>query len=564
MESKPLRFAVAAGLFCGGLIVGGGHGATRENSAHAAEGPVEGPKVDGPPRPERGPESAALKKLRGGGRSTAEREDIEPMTSLKGARCASREPVSRDAMSRDRYFGQHSVDVDDDSPFAGLRMPSIAVAKHPRVLKYLRYFTESTEGRKFFTETHRRSGRYQEVIAQKLREQGLPEDLIALVYVESGFSPAAVSTAGAAGLWQFMPHTARAYGLAVESTYDERASIWHSTRAAAQHLADLHERFRSWDLALAAYNLGYEGLERRMDEFGTDDYWTLVDEPGAMPKETAHYVAKVLAIAVVLKNTELFGFDDIERAPPLDASELEVAPGTRLGTLARAAGTSVRALHELNPELLSDIVPNRGAPVLMHVPKSGLSRARVMLPRLAHDGADDADRVSADYDWGRDEGQHSRLEQTRNTVAHGRDPAQAARRFARFRARADELTTKAKQALRGRRDPQEAAERLERTGRADRDVRDNRDDRDDRARPEQEPVAAAAAPVKTQDRVFYRVAAGDSVRQIATTFGLTVDDLLKQAGVAAAEDLRVGTMLDLRVPKGALPKSGKPDDRDTP
>jgi membrane-bound lytic murein transglycosylase D len=436
------------------------------------------------------------------------------------------------------------------------------------VLKYVRYFTESREGRKFVVETLRRSGRFQEVIAKALRERGLPQELVAVVFIESSFSPAAVSTAGAAGLWQFMPHTARAYGLAVESTYDERASLWRSTEAAAHHLADLYERFRSWDNALAAYNLGYDGLERRLDENDTDDFWTLADSPGALPAETAAYVPKVLAIAVVLANLDEFGFGDVERAQALDASELAVPPGTSLAVVARAAGTSLRALRDLNPELLADTVPNRGAEVTLHVPRGGLARARVMLSKLIADGKDAAE-VSADFDWGRDDVHdgRSRLERTRATRnADGGGTKPVARLgFSLHRrtrtSRTDDMIARAKKYI------------------SDRAAEVRAQDEGEAAPPAIEPEASAAPEIEAKpaargprasaegSRVSYRVQPGDSVKAIAAAHGLTVDQLLAQAGVSSPDQIAPGTVLELRAiaPAGSGargPKGHRSADRD--
>src|SRR5690606_25953375 len=117
-----------------------------------------------------------------------------------------------------------------------------------------------------FTAWLRRSGKYEPIVNQALSKRKLPKDLAAVAFIESGWWPTAKSSAGAMGLWQFMPQTARAYGLTVSDVYDERMSIWKSTAAAVEHLDDLHTRFQSWDLALAAYNMGYQGLERRVRE----------------------------------------------------------------------------------------------------------------------------------------------------------------------------------------------------------------------------------------------------------------------------------------------------------
>ena len=309
----------------------------------------------------------------------------------------------------------------------GLKMPGLPIHQDARVAKYIRYFSSSPEGRKLFSTWLRRSGRYRGVITRALEQRDLPRDLLSIVFVESGFWPTAVSGAGAVGLWQFMPQTAKAYGLKVERDYDERQTIFQATSAAADHLSDLYARFQSWDLALAAYNLGYATLSDRLQQYGVDDFWSLSRIPDALPNETALYVPKVLAVSVLINNLEYFGFGDVELAKGIDAAELEVPAGVRLSMVARAAGTSARALRELNPQIHGDVLPDRGEPLSLFVPGNGLARARAMLPTLLSGQEDhDLDRaVSSDFDWGHDDvGEQglSRLERT--DPRHGRRRAQ--------------------------------------------------------------------------------------------------------------------------------------------
>lgn len=286
----------------------------------------------------------------------------------------------------------------------GLHMPDLPVRPDEDVRRYVRYFTETNHGRKMFQTWLRRSGKYRAAVSEALRERDLPQDLHALVFVESAYVPTAVSSAGAVGLWQLMPSTGKAYNLAIEPDYDERRSIKKASLAGARHLSDLYERFGSWDLAFAAYNMGYQGLLGRMKELGTQDYWELSQLPGALPRETALYVPKILAVAVVLRNLDRFGFEDVRAEVPTATSDLEVPPRTSLAVVARAAGTSLVKLQELNPELLRSTMPIRDH-VAVHVPTAGLARARVMLPELVdpvdRDGLEQ--KVPATFDWGKDE-----------------------------------------------------------------------------------------------------------------------------------------------------------------
>lgn len=245
----------------------------------------------------------------------------------------------------------------DVSWLAKLDMPDLPVRWDPRVVRYLEFFKDDPRGRATFTVWHKRSGRYIAAIRKVLRKKSLPEDLSSLAMIESGFDPTARSPVGALGMWQFMPDTGKIYGLLQDRWADQRMSITAATEAAADHLADLNRRFGSWELAMAAYNMGYGGLLQAVRRYNTNDYWALSKLEGSLPWETTLYVPKILAAAVVSKNLAAFGFQDIEAEPPLDGEEVLVAPGTPLATVAQACGTTTKDVEMLNPELRASRTP---------------------------------------------------------------------------------------------------------------------------------------------------------------------------------------------------------------
>jgi hypothetical protein len=132
-----------------------------------------------------------------------------------------------------------------------------------------------------------------------LDREGLPRELVAVVLVESGAKPLAISPRQARGLWQFIPDTARQYGLTVAEGIDERISVEPATRAAARYLRDLHEHFGDWPLALAAYNAGQKAVEGALKKGGARTFWQL-SSAGLLPPETRSYVPAVLAAMQLL------------------------------------------------------------------------------------------------------------------------------------------------------------------------------------------------------------------------------------------------------------------------
>src|SRR5450631_1481479 len=144
------------------------------------------------------------------------------------------------------------------------------------------------------------------VLASILHEQGVPDEAMALVLVESAGQPTALSPKGARGIWQFMPDTARRYGLAVTANVDERIEVVKSTRAAARYLHDLYQAFGDWQLAFAAYNAGERAVERAVARTGHSDFLRI---DRALPEETRNYVP------AVMRAMELLGTNKQEVLP---------------------------------------------------------------------------------------------------------------------------------------------------------------------------------------------------------------------------------------------------------
>ena len=230
----------------------------------------------------------------------------------------------------------------------------IPITRNGSVELWLTYF--QTRGRARFSMYLSRSGRYEPMMRAILRDTGLPEDLVYISLIESGFSAKAYSRSHASGLWQFIPGTGRRYGLRIDYWVDERRDPILSTKAAAAHFDDLYNEFGSWYLAAAAYNGGPNRVRRSIRRSGTRDFWTL-SRRRFFRRETRNYVPKLLAAALIAKEPAKYGFEDIRRASPMIYDIVQVPDATSLDVIALAAGVPLEDVVELNLQLLRAVTP---------------------------------------------------------------------------------------------------------------------------------------------------------------------------------------------------------------
>jgi membrane-bound lytic murein transglycosylase D len=177
-----------------------------------------------------------------------------------------------------------------------------------RVGRFLEAATRPGDFRRRLQRGLERAGSYLPMIRAKLAAAGLPEDLAYLPIIESSFSRTAHSRAGAHGMWQFMPATARQYGLRVSSRIDERRDPVRSTDAAVRYLGHLHARFDDWLLALAAYNSGAGRVGRALARAHRADFWHIRRQ---LPRETRDYVPSFIAAVIVAKRPHHYGLPAI-------------------------------------------------------------------------------------------------------------------------------------------------------------------------------------------------------------------------------------------------------------
>ena len=192
------------------------------------------------------------------------------------------------AQSSSQFTSQEGVSA--ESPILAAQIESVIVPNH-RVQAALR-----------------RIQRLRPLLDPALQKEGIPPELTAVVLIESGGLPTALSPRGARGIWQLMPETARRYGLTVNSETDERLDVQKSTDAAVRYLSDLHEQFGDWPLALAAYNAGEKLVRNAVLRSKAKDFASLSGQH-LLPAETKEYVPAILAA------TALFGRNSLTGSP---------------------------------------------------------------------------------------------------------------------------------------------------------------------------------------------------------------------------------------------------------
>jgi membrane-bound lytic murein transglycosylase D len=239
-----------------------------------------------------------------------------------------------------KVYGEESKTITYDIP----------IVMNDRVRQSIVYF--QTVADSAFAKYLSRLTKYGPMIKRILAEYGLPQDLVYLCLVESGFNPRAYSWARAAGLWQFIASTGRLYGLERDWWIDERRDPVKATHAAGRHLKDLYTEFGSWELAMAAYNCGPGKIRKTIERQRTMDFWKM-----SLKRQTMDYVPLIMAAAIIGKDPAKYGFDNIEYEEELIWDEVVIDRCLDLSVVAQEIGRTVEELKELNPELLRKSTP---------------------------------------------------------------------------------------------------------------------------------------------------------------------------------------------------------------
>jgi len=267
---------------------------------------------------------------------------------------------------------------------------------NPLIQQYINYYQGRNRGT--MENGLRRSGQFMRVARKIFAEEGVPLDITWLGQVESAWKTKAVSWAAASGLWQFIPSTGRMYQLRQNAYIDERNSIEQATRASARHLKDLAKRYNgNWELAMAAYNTGAGNVDRAIARAGSANFWMIYPY---IAQETRNYVPNILAVILIAKNPEKYGFKGIKQDAAWSYDVVQVPTATSLQLVADATDSNVDYIRTLNPELKRDITP-RGDSYNVRIPAGRAKQFAALIQRIPAERRETARLISVapGEDW---------------------------------------------------------------------------------------------------------------------------------------------------------------------
>ena len=227
---------------------------------------------------------------------------------------------------------------------------------------------------KHFLRTLESGDRFVPILQKMMQEAGVPPEFLYLAMTESSFSPMASSSAKASGIWQFIPETARRYGLVENAFVDDRRDPIKSTQAAIGYLKHLHDLFGKWYLAALAYNCGEGAVSKAIAKAGTDDINVLLDENQKyLPKESRLYIRKILMMSVISSSTNIMLDNGSEyllnRANNATFVKVPVKSGTHLKDVAESIGIALGELKSYNPHLKRTFTSPVGDTSYLYIPQ---------------------------------------------------------------------------------------------------------------------------------------------------------------------------------------------------
>ena len=244
----------------------------------------------------------------------------------------------------------------------------------------------TTKARGFLTKALGRAEKYSALMREIVVEYGIPEELAYLPIIESGFNYQAYSPKGAAGMWQFMPGTAKWIGMKRNEWMDERLDPVISCRYAAKYLRMLYDTFGDWYLALASYNYGGHNVKRAIRNAGTSEFYDIAAKR-IIPVETQKYVPRFVASVYIIKNYEKYGLKFKEWKEDYEYYSLPFTSPVRL--VAKYSGVTEREFMQLNPALRSPFVPSNRHGYQIRLPKDKMARLKENYNVLKNQSAQD-------------------------------------------------------------------------------------------------------------------------------------------------------------------------------
>lgn len=256
---------------------------------------------------------------------------------------------------------------DLEMPDVDLPISDIPLTLNSKVEYFLYYF--QTSSKPSFSRWLSHSSRYIPMMKEILKREGMPEDLVYVAMIESGFQMHARSWANAVGPWQFISDTGRRYDLRIDQWIDERKDPVKATTAAALYLKELYGIFKGdWYLAAAGYNAGENKILRAISMYNTSDFWE-ISRGSYLKRETKEYVPKLLAAAIIAKDPARYGFTDIAYLTPIEYDTVTIPTRTNLDLAAKLSNTTYESIKELNPDLRHWCTPPNYPDYQLKIPK---------------------------------------------------------------------------------------------------------------------------------------------------------------------------------------------------
>ena len=260
-------------------------------------------------------------------------------------------PSSLNAQALPTNFSTH--EVPSNVTFCGKNIDLTRFDRYERMDRELLAFTymHSTS-----IQMIKKANRYFPIVEPILKANGIPDDFKYLMVIESNLNPNARSSAGAAGLWQFMQTTGREYGLEVNKNIDERYHVEKATEAACKYLKDAYDKYQDWIAVAASYNAGQARISAQFEKQQVDDMLDLF-----LVEETARYVYRIIAAKIMFSNPSAFGFRlrTKDLYMPIPYKEVSVDTGiSNLAEWAKKQGITYALLKNMNPWLRDNFLQN--------------------------------------------------------------------------------------------------------------------------------------------------------------------------------------------------------------